>query len=133
MLQLNICYSKTVQMSDTIYQNQNYAAYGFSIPTQKKYGDLTFYQHQKTVQGCDSTVVLKLNVSPDFDVEVKPVPEICADDKYFTLTYEIKKGAIEFDSIAFDNNALKMGFKNMKRQNAVGFIDISLPLHVCST
>jgi len=130
MLQLNICYSKTVQMSDTIYQNQNYAAYGFSIPTQKKYGDLTFYQHQKTVQGCDSTVVLKLNVSPDFDVEVKPVPEICADDKYFTLTYEIKKGAIEFDSIAFDNNALKMGFKNMKRQNAVGFIDISLPLHV---
>jgi len=130
ILQLNICYSQTVRMSDTIYQNQNYAAYGFSIPTQKKYGDLTFYQHKKTVQGCDSTVVLNLTVSPDFEVEVKPVPEICADDKYFTLTYEIKRGAVEFDSIAFASDALKMGFKNMKMQNAVGFIDIPLPSNV---
>jgi hypothetical protein len=129
-LQLNICYSKMVEMSDTIYQNQNYAEYGFSVPTQKKYGDLTFYQHQKTVQGCDSTVVLNLTVSPDFEVEVKPVPEICADDKYFTLTYEIKRGAIEFDSVAFDSNALKMGFKNMKMRSAVGFIDIPLPSNV---
>jgi hypothetical protein len=75
-------------------------------------------------------VVLNLTVSPDFEVEVKPVPEICADDKYFTLTYEIKRGAIEFDSVAFDSNALKMGFKNMKMQGAVGFIDIPLPSNV---
>ncbi|MBP1639970.1 MAG: hypothetical protein H6Q17_1553, partial [Bacteroidetes bacterium] len=129
-LQLTVCYSKTVQLKDTIYQNQDYAVYGFSIPTQKKYGDLTFYQYQKTVQGCDSIVVLNLTVSPDFEVEMASVPEICADDKYFTLTYQITKGAIETDSVAFGSDALKMGFENIKMQNAVGFIDIPLPTNV---
>ena len=122
---------KTTTLSDTIVQNQSYSKYGYSIPLQTKYGNFTFYQHQKTTFGCDSTVILNLKVSPEFSAAMRVSPRICADDKDFTLNYDIAYGNIELHTIAFDSKAQNAGFADIAKQTANGsYIDVPLPTNV---
>lgn len=122
---------KTTNLSDTIVQNKTYTKYGYSLPLQTKYGDFTFYQHQKTMYGCDSTVVLNLRVSPDFSAKMRTSPRICADEKDFTLSYDIDYGNIEQHSVVFDDKAKDEGFVDIIKQTANGsYIDVPLPLDV---
>ncbi len=122
---------KTTNLSDTIVQNKTYTKYGYSLPLQTKYGDFIFYQHLKTIYDCDSTVVLNLRVSPDFSAKMRTSPRICADEKDFTLSYDIDYGNIEQHSVVFDAKAKGEGFMDIVKQTANGaYIDVPLPSDV---
>jgi hypothetical protein len=130
-LNLTVHPLKTTTLSDTIVQHQTYTKYGYSIPEQTKYGNFSFYQYQKTMYGCDSTVVLKLRVSPDFSAAMHTSPRICADDSYFTLNYDIGYGNIETHSVIFDKKAQSGGFTDIAAQTANGSsIDVPLPTNL---
>jgi hypothetical protein len=118
---------KTTALNDTVVQHKIYSKYGFSVPAQTTCGTYTFYQYLKTVYGCDSTVVLNLTVSPDFSATMRASPQICADDKDFTLNYDIVYGNVEYHSVVFDSKAQQAGFAGIAKQAANGYIDVSLP------
>ena len=126
-LQLTIHPLPTTLLSDTVVQHQAYSKYGFTIPAQNNYGFYTFYQHLKTVFGCDSTVILNLKVSPEFSAQAKASPQICVGDAGFTLGYDIVYGNVEEQSIVFDTKAQNAGFTDIARQTATGSIDVTLP------
>ncbi|MDP4202091.1 MAG: PKD domain-containing protein [Bacteroidota bacterium] len=122
---------KITTLSDTTVQNKAYTKYNYDIPSQPNFGNFTFYQHLKTVFGCDSTVVLNLRVSPDFSATMRTSPRICADEKDFTLNYDIDYGNIEQHSVVFDAKAKEEGFEDIVKQTSNGsYIDVPLPLDV---
>lgn len=128
-LALTVYPVKLTLLSDTIVQNKSYNGSGFSLPLQQHYGNFTFSQNLKTIYGCDSTVTLNLKVSPDFSALMRLSPKICADDKYFTLGYDILYGSIEYHSVIFDSKARKAGFTDIPKQTANGaYIDVFLPI-----
>lgn len=126
-LALTVNSLKTTVLNDTVVQHKIYSQYGFSAPAQTVCGTYTYYQYLKTVYGCDSTVVLNLTVSPDFSVAMRASPQICADDKNFTLNYDIVYGNVEYHSVVFDSKAQQAGFADIAKQTANGYIDVSLP------
>ncbi|MTK52941.1 IgGFc-binding protein [Paludibacter sp.] len=77
--------------------------------------------------GCDSIVTLKLTVSPDFSATMKASPQICANDKNFTLSYDVAYGTVDYHSVVFDSKAQQAGFVDILKQSANGYIDVPLP------
>ena len=131
ILKLTVIPKILIQLYDTIYQNQSFSNYGFSIPTQTIRGDFVFYKYAVTVYGCDSVVKLNLNVSSNFLATVRTPPSICANDKNFTLSLDIVRGQIEFCSVVFDQKAQNAGFTDIIKQMATGlYIDVPLPSNV---
>ena len=126
-LALTVYPLKTTIMNDTVVQHKIYSKYGFSVPAQTVCGTYTYNQYLKTVYGCDSTVVLHLTVSPDFAIEMRASPQICANDENFTLNYDIVYGNVEYHSVVFDSKAQKAGFADIAKQTANGNIDVLLP------
>jgi hypothetical protein len=114
-------------LNDTVVQHKIYSKYGFSVPAQTVCKTYTYSQYLKTVYGCDSTVVLNLTVSPDFSAAMRASPQICADDKDFTLNYDIVYGNIEYHSVVFDSKAQQAGFVDIAKQTANGYVDVTLP------
>lgn len=120
----------TTMLNDTVVQKKDYVKYGFNIPAQTVCGVYPYRQYLKTTYGCDSTVILNLVVSPDFSAQMRVVPQICANDGSFTLTYDILAGNVETHSLVFDSIAKTAGFADILQQTATGDIDVPLPANV---
>jgi len=106
-----------------------YSANGFYIDTVP--GRYTFIEDRFTKDGCPYTVTLYLTVLPNLRMEMPTVNEICGDDAYFPIEYNVITGKIEKIEVNFDDKAKEAGFVNFVEyypETNIGTNNINIPL-----
>jgi hypothetical protein len=118
-----------IHLTDSIFASDDYNENGFSLPVQSNIGVFTHTLNLQTINGCDSTVTLKLTVLPAFDVELMELPEICGDYEKIIINYNILFGRINNYSVIFNEKAINAGFSNIygKSTTAQKLIEIPMP------
>lgn len=82
----------------------------------------------KSTLGCDSVITLHLYVVPRVKVEFGPLSEICADDDYFDVPYDLLQGDATTYSLRFGEKAITAGFEDVdSTEVADGHLRIALP------
>jgi hypothetical protein len=93
-------------------------------------GTLTddFVFNRTTIFGCDSTVMLHLNVRATFTAEIGDIAEICGDDGNFSIPYTLFNGSVEYQSVIFDEKAKLARFRDIEQEPArYDFVTVPLP------
>ncbi len=85
-----------------------------------------------TIKGCDSIIVMRVKRYPNAKSVLKSIPQICADDKSFQLTFAKADSANIVPSayyIDFDEHAEKAGFVDVDSTefNSNYAIDVQMP------
>ena len=77
---------------------------------------------------CDTIVTLNLTTEFCSKVEVLPLVEICADDEFFEIYYNVLYRDLVCYSVNFDSKAAGMGFENIDCENIYNNkIEIPIP------
>ena len=109
-----------------ICEGNIYRANGFYIDT--TVGTHTITEDRVTKDSCKYTVTLYLNVLPNLKMGTPSVGEICGDDAYFPIKYNVATGKIDSIFVTFNEKALIAGFKNFVERNpSKDSIKIPLP------
>lgn len=84
--------SHHIFISDTLCEGDEYADYNFNVGKLTHKGYYTYTQKHQTTKGCDSTIVLALNVRerPSLTIETDPKKDILCKSEKITL---LAKGA----------------------------------------
>lgn len=64
----------------------------------------------KTVHGCDSTLALILTIIPRLEIDAPDTIDICADDPFIFIPYDVIKGRVSAVEIGLDEKAQERGF-----------------------
>ncbi|MBP5710958.1 MAG: hypothetical protein J6W84_08315, partial [Bacteroidales bacterium] len=88
-LALTVNLNKTTIFSESVVYGAIYNKYGFSIWTDTLAVSVThqFYQNLQTVNGCDSTVVLRLFVEPPYVTVWRDT--VCSNEGYYNVPFSI--------------------------------------------
>lgn len=116
-----------VYLYDTICSTEVYNFNGKELNESGEYTSIL-----KTKYGCDSIVILNLQVEYPVALDIKDEYRfVCADDKKLTIEYTLKEGYKEpqFYSIFFDDLAKQSGFEDVENVaiDNIGALDIKIP------
>jgi hypothetical protein len=111
VLNLTVSPKITYQYSETICEG---TTYDFNDRTLTQAG--TYTDIKQTQAGCDSIITLNLFTTPKLKIKLNPISEICADDRGFSIPFNIEQGNPTSYRLQFDNNALAQGFVNDRVQ-----------------
>ncbi len=130
-LNLSVYDEAITNLTDVVEQGESYKKYNFDLPVQNIAGIFTFTQNLQTVNGCDSTVMLKLTVAKALKIEFRPLAEICGDDQMFTIEYDVLAGEIDSVLLLFDKKEQTKEFVYDSLLSVIGKnIVVRLPLNV---
>ena len=109
-----------------------YIGYGFNIdPLQIPDTTYIFYRSglKTTKLNCDSTACLSLTVRKNAFFSIDSVGEICADEPFFVLPYNLYNEHKDFYNITFNALALQQGFQNVDSGKITNenYLEIALP------
>jgi len=122
-LNLTVNQILTRTIDKTICKLDSYDFYGTLLDTEGVYFE--------TIPGidCDTAVTLNLSVVFCSEIEVRQIDEICAEELFLTLNYNILRGDLVCYNIIFESKATDAGFDDVYCENPVsdGIIEIPVP------
>ena len=115
-----------VSVTDSICEGTSYT-FGDELLTTTG----SYRKRFKTVCGCDSVVVLSLDVAEQVAMDMGDVAEMCADQNMGQLNATVLKGHYDSYQVVFDNKAKAAGFVDqMYEATPFAPINIQLPKNV---
>lgn len=83
-----------------------------------------------TVHGCDSVLELMLTVIPRLEFAAPDTIDICADDEFISIPYEVFKGRVSAVNVYFDEEGQKKGFLPQYGFDKDSLIKVPTPKHL---
>ncbi|MDR2970379.1 MAG: T9SS type A sorting domain-containing protein [Bacteroidales bacterium] len=100
-----------------ICEGNVYKANGFNINA-NEVGIIDTVENRVTNDGCPYTITLHLEVLPNLKMDTPTlVREICGDDGYFPVNYNVETGKIDSIFVYFDEKAKKVRCENFVKHN----------------